>query len=157
MTRVISIVWLVLIGTCSLTGCGPHQLRGVVVAGTTTGIDVVSTSELPASGLADAQVQVVLNPTDMDRQHLPIKLTTSDGRFAFDPKWLADYPSYLDLEAEISVAAPGVGSLRERITLPRGEKQLLIRLTDPALPGSSPGTEDLYQEALRHRDAFDRR
>ncbi|QDU72434.1 hypothetical protein [Mucisphaera calidilacus] len=155
--RVAVVLMGLMIGACVLTGCARHQLRGVVVAGSSTGYEVVSVDALPAQGLANARVEVVLHPSSLDRRVLPAAETTHNGRFAFEPHWFDDDPVYLDIDAEIHVSAPGMASLTERITIPRGGDELLIRLADPNLPGSRVGEDDLYREALRHREAFERR
>ncbi|MEQ9455670.1 MAG: hypothetical protein RLN76_13895 [Phycisphaeraceae bacterium] len=141
-----------------LGGCGQHRLAGVVVSGPTGGVKVVDEGAVVVGdAVGGAQVEVMLDPRSMNRRSLGVLVTDGAGRFEVDAGAFDEVSRWLDVEAGLRVSAAGLSTYSARLVVPRGDRLVVITLTDPDHPGADLPDEDLYSEMLRERERFERR
>lgn len=142
-----------------LPACSAYQLRGVVVEGKQPGIYIVDNSDprLNQVGVADANIDVVLDPDKLRSKNYPTVYTDDFGRFALN----IDEPGAGVLEYSVSVycnADGYAGRDLERAPLPASGKQILIVLSaGRGTKGPKPGQpdEDLIGEVDKFKKQFD--
>jgi hypothetical protein len=146
----------------SLGGCASYQLKGTVVEGSGPGIFIVDPGDprLKNTGVADAQVQAILDADKLRTRMLPAAMSDDYGRFAIpvdEPgAGLLEYTVALYCEADGFGTPPGAG---QAIALPPPGKQVLIvlsagRRTGPR-PPAKPTNDDLINEAEKFKKQFE--
>jgi len=137
--------WLAVLLLCVVGwGCETYQLRGKVVAGASSSIEVLRAGDdrLDGPGIAGARVSGWLDPDRLDRERLPSRSTEPDGTFAVPVSatgaGLLEYDVWLTASASQREAASRV------MRLPGSDKRVLITL------GPGDGREESrYGDPLR--------
>ncbi|MEM0913221.1 MAG: hypothetical protein AAGB29_04640 [Planctomycetota bacterium] len=123
-------------------GCESYQLRGKVVSGVSSSIEVVGRDDerLAGPGIAGARVEGWIDPDRLDRERLPTRSTDADGEFALPVTatgaGLLEYDVWLTasavrrLSASTTIRLPG-SDRRVLITLGPGDGRPINRYGDP--------------------------
>lgn len=144
MTR-FALFLLACLSTLTLGACSAHQVRGVVVVGQQSSVQLVHKSDprLEGEPVAGANISAIIDPQSLDRSRLPAVLSDPLGAFAipvdeFGAGWL-DYE--LGILARRDSFAPAEGFVK----LPGGDTRVLIVLApgrDTHRSGDSAYDED---------------
>jgi hypothetical protein len=121
-------VALLLMGVWSAWGCGAYQLRGKVVAGLSSSVEVVSSGDarLDGPGIAGARVEGWIDPERLDRERLPARTSGPDGGFAIPVS--STGAGLLEYEVWVSASAPQRAAASASLGLPGADRRLLITL-----------------------------
>lgn len=147
LERLALLAALLLVGCTVLCGCGQYQLSGLVVDGPRSQVLVVDRDDprLDQAGIADVDVQMVLDPKRLNRELLDHAVSDSYGRFVLNVNTIGG--SYLQNDVRVAAQAPGYAPAVRDMSLPGASKALLITLTSGS--GTAGVREDLLDETLR--------
>lgn len=148
-------MFLLLACLTALSGCSSYQLRGVVIEGAMPRVEVVSASDARLKQgmlVADAAVEVVVDPNDMRPVRLAPIASDLDGSFSLP----VDVTGAGLLEYEIRVVAtkPGYQTAVATLPMPGSGSRLLITLT-PGRDSYRPST-DILRETQQAGEALGR-
>ncbi len=145
-----------LLAVLALVGCGGggHQIRGVVLEGTSPEVLIVSSNDprLKNVGIAGAIVDIWVDPDEPRPKQLQPTRTDDSGNFAV----ASNAPGAGMLEYQLSVLARAAGhqSVEENVPMPGGNKRLLIVLA----PGRDKhqSSRDLLGETMRMKEQIEK-
>ena len=129
MQKSLSIVLGLLTVLC-LTGCEPYALKGRVIHGPISSIQVVPKDELKLEaglGVNGAVVDITLEPKSLGREHLGAAAVRQDGTFSINMKGVFGAGS-LEHEIGVLVRAKGFDSASRSFIMPGRNQRLLITL-----------------------------
>lgn len=136
-----------------LSGCGPYQLRGLVVQGKTPGIEVVdkNDSRLDQPGLPSANIDVLLDPDRFDPKRIGQGQSGRAGSFSLPIS--ESGAGFLILDVEVKVSRELYQSVSERLELPGSGKRLLVTLKagNDISPIENP---NVLEETLRDAEPY---
>lgn len=109
-------------------GCETYQLRGKVVSGVSSSIEVVGKDDerLAGPGISGAQVKGWIDPERLDREQLPTRSTSPDGTFAVPVS--ATGAGLLEYDVWLTASAVRRASASETFRLPGSDRRVLITL-----------------------------
>ncbi|MCA9312249.1 MAG: hypothetical protein KDA21_13630 [Phycisphaerales bacterium] len=136
-------------------GCSSYQLRGHVVRGDASFIQVVDRDDprLQEPGLPGAQVALTLDPEKLNRKMLGSAMTDGNGDFAIAVEETG--AGFLQYDIGLRASGKGMISAWNFMRLPSSGKRILITLQRGQDTGAADDTfmerEDLWEEAERYR------
>ena len=139
----------------ALTGCAGYRLQGVVIEGKTPAIFLVDKddSRLTQPGLANAVVQVTIDPHEMSPKTLaPV---SSDDRGRFEAVVGEPGAGLLEYQASILCRLTGYQAATQEMPLPPSDKRLLIVLVPGADTYRPP--PDILNETLEMKRQLESR
>ncbi|MCC7204326.1 MAG: hypothetical protein IT441_04555 [Phycisphaeraceae bacterium] len=146
---------VVLAACLGLTGCASPGIRGLVIEGRPGGVAVLDPSDKQVKdveryGLAEAVVEVTIDPHSGNPERLGAFKTDDQGRFAVPIDKLG--AGLLEYEVGLLVYREGFEPQWKVMKLPSSKKVVLVTLE----PGSK-GTlnVDLLRQTMREMPAFD--
>lgn len=113
-----------------LVGCSPYQLRGIVVAGDTAGVEVVKKNDprlaTAGPGVPGVSLDVLLDPERLSPEQIGRGDTNGEGGFALT----IDEPGagLLMLDIELKASRQGYTTVAERFVLPGGGQRVIVTL-----------------------------
>ena len=112
----------------ALTGCSPYALRGKVIDGPASAVLIVDQNDprLARPGLANAAVEVTVDPQSLGRKVLPPELAGGDGSFAVTIDEFG--AGALEYDARLVVQHKGFHTTHDVIRIPGGNKRVLVIL-----------------------------
>ncbi len=119
---------LALTGCLAAIGCDGYALRGHVIEGLRSSVSIVDDDDprLHSLGLADAHVELTLDPDSLRRKRIGSVYTDSNGSFVMPIDELL--PGFLQHEVRLVGSAERHNSAVEHFILPGANKRVLIVL-----------------------------
>lgn len=113
-----------------LAGCSSYTLRGKVVSGPSSGIQVVKADNPALAGppIEQASVELILDPLSGGRERIGTVITREDG--TFETPIDAIGAGMLEYQLLITVRHPGRTPAQQIIDLPPANRRLLVRLAE---------------------------
>lgn len=125
--RWISVVALAAVVLAGM-GCESYQLRGKVVSGVSSSIEVVGRGDerLKGPGIGGARVEGWIDPQRLDREQLPSRTTAADGTFALPVS--ATGAGLLEYDVWLTASAVRRRAASSTFRLPGSDRRVLITL-----------------------------
>ena len=119
---------MTLIAAFAAAGCSSYQLRGKVVEGSVSQILIVDQDDprLDQPGLANATVEVTVDPQTLARKPLPAQTTAGDGSFAVPIDEIG--AGTLEYQAGLIIQRRQYQTAHEILAVPSGGKRVLVTL-----------------------------
>ncbi len=123
-------LFVAVLAVALLAGCDTYQLAGRVVSGPRSQVVVVGADDPRLTGppVADASVQVVIDPNSAGRTVLPLTWSDESGRFTLPVDKLG--AGALEYEMLVIGRAPKKNPAEAVLDLPPAKKRVLIVLAD---------------------------
>ncbi len=148
--------WRAWIGValCTLGGCAPYAVRGVVVSGDRPSVQWVGADDarLKASGLASARVTAWLDPDRLSPEQVGTTTTDGTGRFALPIGATGAGVLLMDIQVR-GQRSPDHGSATAELTLPQRGRHLLITLV-PGPDADPRPAGNVLERTLRDAEPF---
>ncbi|MCC6581294.1 MAG: hypothetical protein IT440_12735 [Phycisphaeraceae bacterium] len=135
----------------TLAGCSPMELRGTVIEGDPSGVQVVSANDprLRQHGVSGVNIEATLDPDSLRPQRLGAQTTDSAGQFVL-PIDVMGAGSFQMYELGLLCTARGYRDVWQSINLPDRSRRLLIIMA-PGRGGNRPLT-DILDETMKMKD-----
>lgn len=138
----------------SLAGCGAYQMRGVVIEGATSAIQIVDEDDPrlhSGYGLPMATIDVTLDPDRLSRKHLPRGISQVDGSFAIP---IDEHGAgYLDYQVRVVVRRAGHDTALRDLRVPGPHRWLLVTLVNGE-DQYKPDPPDVMDETLKMGEPY---
>ncbi len=137
-------------------GCGGYQLRGKVVPGPASNIQVVNKDDprLNRPGMPGASVSVMIDPEQLNREDAGSTAADVDGGFALPIDAVG--AGFLEYDVQVVSRLNGYSPAVRTIRLPGSDKRLLITLA-PGDDRHESGYHDIVDETRRLGEPMMRR
>ena len=146
----------VLVCACLLlSGCNTYQLRGVVLDGRRPGIYIVEQDDprLKEAGIADASIELTLDPNKLRPRALGGTITRADGTFSVPID--AAGAGFLEYDIGLYVRSKGFAPVDSgAMALPPESRRLLIVMV-PGVDRARRSQGSLLDEINRESKRFD--
>jgi len=138
---------LLAVAWIALGGCGTYQLRGVVVDGPRSAVELVDADDprLNWQPLSNVSVLLMLDPDSAGRRVVGRTTTGGDGTFTFAVDEVG--AGFLEYEIALAAEAEERKPAMRQFMLPGGEKRVLVMLNTGR--GRLPPMDDPIDEAER--------
>ena len=137
-----------------LSGCGGYQLRGIVLDGMRPGIYIVEQDDprLKEPGIANASIELTLDPNKLRPRALGGTITRADGTFSVPIN--AAGAGFLEYDIGLYVRSKGFSPLDSgAMALPPDSRRLLIVMV-PGVDKARRSQGSLLEEIRRETKKF---
>jgi hypothetical protein len=151
---VLRTVTAAIVASATLTGCDTYQMRGVVIEGAVSAIQIVDEDDPRLSngnGLPMATIDVTLDPDRLSRKHMPRGISEVDGTFAVPID--EQGAGYLDYQVRVVVRRAGHDSALSDLRVPGPHSRLLVTLVNGE-DKYQPEPPDLMDETLKMGEPY---
>lgn len=147
-------ILIAVIGVCTLTtGCSSPNIQGMVMEGRRSGVFLVEPDDprLSEPGIADASIEVTLDPASLRPSRLGKKFANTNGKFSVAVDAVG--AGFLEYDIGFYVRSAGFTPVDTgAMALPPSGKRLLIIMV-PGIDKPSP-SENLLDESRRESERW---
>lgn len=148
-----SCLWIAFLaaGLVAMSGCGGYTLRGKVIRGTASSIEVVHEVDprLKQPGIANLEVRVVRDPSTLNRHVAGQSRTDGEGAFA---TYLSGFGAgWMEEQWLIQTSMSGYQNAEQIMKLPPKGSQWRLLITVTPGAATPVDTESLTDEADKYK------